>query len=201
MLYSPNGKASVKVEVYYKKGSPGGKMILIVNMNYKRLGYYEFVLLLCSIVESREPCEVKYYSRVKDTHKYRKIILSGTPLMDNEYLTRIDKFFWIRECDTPILGICAGMQIVGLVFDSDLIPCKEIGMAEIVTVRENPLFSSRFEAYALHNYGILPGKDFEILARSDKCVQGIKHKEKEIYGVLFHPEVRNKEVIKKFILL
>lgn len=176
-------------------------MILIVNMNYKRLAYYEFVLPLCSLVESIEPCEVKYYSRVKDTDNYQKIILSGTPLMDNEYLTSIDTFFWIRECDTPILGICAGMQVIGLIFGSDMIPCKEIGMTEIVTVGENPLFSSSFAAYALHNYGILPGKDFEILAKSDKCVQGIKHKEKEIYGVSFHPEVRNKDIIKKFILL
>lgn len=176
-------------------------MILIVNLNYTRLGYYEFVLPICSLVEPIEPCEVKYHSRVKDTNKYRKVILSGTPLMDREYLTHIDKFFWIRECDTPMLGICAGMQVIGLVFGSDLIRCEEIGMTEIVTVRENPLISSTFSAYALHNYGILPGKDFEILARSDKCIQGIKHRKREIYGVLFHPEVRNREVIRRFIQL
>lgn len=176
-------------------------MILIVNMNYKRLGYYEFVLPLYSIVEPIEPCEVTYYSRVKDMDKYQKIILSGTPLMDNEYLTCIDTFSWIRECDTPILGICAGMQVIGLVFDSDLIPCREIGMTDIITVKENPLFSSTFSAYALHNYGILPSKNVEILAKSNKCVQGVKHKEKEIYGVLFHPEVRNKNIIKRFIQL
>ena len=29
----------------------------------------------------------------------------------------------------------------------------------------------------------------------------IKHKEKETYGVIFHPEVRNKEIIKKFLEL
>lgn len=176
-------------------------MILIVDMNHKRLGYYEFVLPLCSLVEPIESCEVKHYSMVKDTHKYQKIILSGTPLMDNKYLTCADTFFWIQECNTPILGICAGMQIIGLVFDSDLAPCEEIGMTEIITVKKNPLFSSTFSAYALHKYGILPGKPVEILAKSDKCVQGIKHRKKEIYGILFHPEARNKEIIRRFIQL
>ena len=40
-----------------------------------------------------------------------------------------------------------------------------------------------------------------LLAESSKCIQAVKHKEKNIYGVLFHPEVRNQEILKKFIQL
>ena len=58
-----------------------------------------------------------------------------------------------------------------------------------------------FEAYELHNYSVKPSKDFEILAKSKKCVQAIKHKSKPIYGILFHPEVRNKWIIKRFLKL
>jgi len=38
-----------------------------------------------------------------------------------------------------------------------------------------------------------------VLAESAKCVHAIKHKLKDVYGVLFHPEVRNKEVVERFI--
>ncbi|HEX9863034.1 MAG TPA: hypothetical protein VGB11_07125, partial [Candidatus Bathyarchaeia archaeon] len=70
----------------------------------------------------------------------------------------------------------------------------------VTTLMANPLFSSSFKAYALHNYSIQPSLEFDVLADSAKCVQAIKHKHKDIYGVLFHPEVRNKEIIQRFIL-
>ena len=174
-------------------------MILIVDMNFRgSLGFYEFVLPLCDIVEPLE-FEVKHYSEVTDVEKYEKVILSGTPLKDFGYLNEMNRFEWIRDCNMPILGICAGMQVIGLVFDSSLKLCREIGMTEIKTIRENPLFSSTFRAYELHTYGITPSDNFEILAISEKCIQGIKHKGKKIYGVLFHPEVRNKDIINQFI--
>ena len=174
-------------------------MILIVDMNFKgSLGFYEFVLPLCDIAEPVE-YEVKHYLEVADVEKYEKIILSGTPLKDFGYLNDMNRFEWIRDCNIPILGICAGMQVIGLVFDSSLKLCREIGMTEVKTVKENPLFSSTFEAYELHTYGISPSDNFEILAMSEKCVQGIRYKRKKIYGVLFHPEVRNKDIINQFI--
>ena len=99
----------------------------------------------------------------------------------------------------PILGICAGMQAIGMIFGSLLKPCKEIGMTEVETVKENYLFSSTFMAYELHNYGVEPSDMLEILAVSEKCIQGIKHKEEEIYGILFHPEARNKDIVTQFV--
>ena len=77
--------------------------------------------------------------------------------------------------------------------------CREIGMTEIAASKANLLFSSSFRAYALHNYALAPSAEFEVLAESANCVQVIKHKHKDIYGVLFHPEVRNKEVVQRFI--
>jgi GMP synthase-like glutamine amidotransferase len=90
------------------------------------------------------------------------------------------------------------MQTIGLVFGGRIEKCCEIGMTEIVTSKVNLLFSSTFKAYALHNYALMPSGEFEVLAKSAKCVQAIKHKQKNIYGVLFHPEVRNREVVERF---
>ena len=33
----------------------------------------------------------------------------------------------------------------------------------------------------------------------EQIPEAVKHKKKELYGVLFHPEVRQKEMIKKFV--
>jgi GMP synthase-like glutamine amidotransferase len=54
--------------------------------------------------------------------------------------------------------------------------------------------------YNLHQVGINNvGKEYERIALSGKGIQAVQHKEKPIYGVLFHPEVNNKEMIQHFI--
>ncbi len=55
-----------------------------------------------------------------------------------------------------------------------------------------------FQAYSLHQNGISNLSEFYILAKSKDSIHVIKHKNKEIYGVVFHPEVRNRWVIEKF---
>ena len=178
-------------------------MILVVDMNSKEnsFGFYEFVLPIVSIAEELEKCVVKHYLEMneKSLDSYDKIILSGSALKNTATLNQTAQFTWINNCSKPILGICAGMQTVGLVFGGRLEKCREIGMTEIATLKENLLFSSRLKVYSLHNYAILPSDEFDVLAESSKCVQAIKHKRKAIYGVLFHPEVRNKEVVQRFI--
>jgi GMP synthase (glutamine-hydrolysing) len=72
-------------------------------------------------------------------------------------------------------------------------------MVEISIIKENPLFEGDFKAYALHNYSVKQSQTFEVLAESTKCIQAIKHKQKNIYGLLFHPEVRNQEILRNFI--
>ncbi len=178
-------------------------MILVVDMNWKRgsLAFNEFVPPIVSVVQPLEECVVKHFLDVKqaELESYSKIILSGTTLKDHATLKQIEKFDWIKTCGKPILGICAGMQTIALVFNVPLRACLQVGMAEITTLKENPLFQGKFNAYTLHNYSVEPSQNFETLAESTKCIQAIKHKQKNIYGVLFHPEVRNQEILKRFI--
>ena len=178
-------------------------MILVVDMNYREdsLCHEEFVLPVVAIVKPNDSLKIMHYDRVKSAslEEYSGIILCGTALKDNRFSEHISEFKWLEECETPVLGICAGMQAIGLAFGSKLAPCTEIGMIEVETTIENSLFTRRFSAYALHNNAIKKPEHFEVLAKSDKCIQAIKHHEKEIYGVLFHPEVRNHQVIERFI--
>lgn len=178
-------------------------MILVVDMNWKKesLGYYEFVLPITAVVNGIEDFSVKHYLEVtdQDTKGCSKIILSGTALKDTATLNQLGKFSWMRYTQKPILGICAGMQTIGLVFGSKLTECAEIGMTQITTLLDNSLFSSSFKAYSLHNFSLEPSLDFQVLAKSAECVQAIKHKKKAVFGVLFHPEVRNEEILLRFI--
>jgi GMP synthase-like glutamine amidotransferase len=178
-------------------------MSLIVDMNSTEnpFGFSEFVLPIVAIAEELEKCTVKHYLEVneKSLNGYDKIILSGSALKDTVTFDQTARFKWLKDCGKPVLGICAGMQTIGLVFGGRVEQCREIGMTEVVTLKANPLFSSSFKVYALHNYALVPSAEFEVLAESANCVHAIKHKHKDVYGVLFHPEVRNKEVVERFI--
>jgi GMP synthase-like glutamine amidotransferase len=180
-------------------------MILVVDMDWKpnSLAFCEFVLPIVSAVQDLEECEVKHFSDIEPSQLggYSKIILSGTALKDHATLSQLDEFGWIKTCSKPILGICAGMQTISLLYDVPLTRCLQIGMAEITTLHVNPLFQDTFKAYTLHNYSLAPSETFEALAQSTQCIQAIKHKQKPIYGVLFHPEVRNQGILEKFVNL
>jgi GMP synthase (glutamine-hydrolysing) len=178
-------------------------MILVVDMNFRRdsLGYYEFVLPILYAIGNLGPVAVKHYLDVspEDVNGADCIIMSGTPLKDNVALNQPERFSWLKECPKPVLGICAGMQTIALVFDAKLEKCLSVGLSRIETAKSNPLFSSTFNAYALHNYSLATLGHFEVLAKSEKCVEAIKLAGRDIFGVLFHPEVRNGEIIQRFV--
>jgi GMP synthase (glutamine-hydrolysing) len=175
-------------------------------MNWKRdsLAYTEFVAPILAVVEPFEACTVKHYSEVESSEigGFSHIILSGTTLKDFAFLEKIANFNWIKTCSKPVLGVCAGMQTILQVYGEPLEDCSKVGMTEITTKKSNPLFSGAFQAYTLHSYTAKPdGGTFEVLAESAQCIQAIKHKQKPIYGVLFHPEVRNQSILERFVKL
>lgn len=178
-------------------------MILVVDMNSREnpFGLYEFVQPVVAIAEELEKCRVRHYLDVngKSLSSYDKIILSGSALKNTVTLNETERFMWLEDCGKPVLGICAGMQTIGLVFGGRIEKCREIGMTEVATSKDNILFSSAFKVYALHNYALVPSTEFEVLAESASCVHAVKHKHKDVYGVLFHPEVRNRDVLKRFV--
>jgi len=139
----------------------------------------------------------------KDLKDFDQVIICGTSLKDNLYLDEIFNFYWLKEFDKPVLGICAGMQAIGLMFGGKM-PKK--GKKEIGFYKEN--FREDFlglkgesEVYHLHNnYVLFDELHFETFAKSGEVAQAVKHRKKDIYGCLFHPEVRNKGVIETFAL-
>jgi GMP synthase-like glutamine amidotransferase len=177
-------------------------MILVVDMNWKKdsLAYGEFVAPIVSVVESLEGCRVKHFSEItaQDLALSSKVVLSGTTLKDFSTLKQLDKFSWVKTYSKPVLAICAGIQTMYQVFGEPLTGCLQVGMTDITTTTENPLFQGKFRAYALHSLSVVPNQTFIALAESPVCVEAVRHTRKEIYGVLFHPEVRNPEILQRF---
>jgi len=178
-------------------------MILIVDMNWKKdsIGFYEFVLPIAAVAQKLDNYFVRHYFDLtdEDLKECDRIILSGTALKDTATLSHLEKFRWLKETEKPVLGICAGMETLGMVFGARLVKCVEIGMTPITNITENPLLSGDYTAYSLHSYCVEASGIFEVWAQSKKCIQVMKHKNKKICGVLFHPEVRNPEILKRFI--
>ncbi len=177
---------------------------LIVNLceNEKSMHYDEFVLPVVNVVKKNSEFEVVHFMNLNEVEieKYDKVILCGTALIDFSYLKNLDKFKWIKSYTKPILGICSGMQVVAKLFDCELIDSQEIGLFKISNSSPNALtIKPMFEVYNLHNKCVKLNSEFEILFENGEKVQGIKHKQKEIYGLIFHPEVRNHDLIENFL--
>jgi len=132
---------------------------------------------------------------------YDAVILCGTALKDTRCLGETERFSWLRVARVPVLGISAGMQVLSLAFGGSLLPCCEIGMEEVRVLSPHPLLppSPSFMAYELHAHSTVPPADWISLAVSKNCIQAISHPELPLFGVLFHPEVRNEGVIGGFL--
>ncbi|HLF54981.1 MAG TPA: hypothetical protein VI612_04635 [Candidatus Nanoarchaeia archaeon] len=169
-------------------------MILIIDTCKDKLSEMEFVRPVALLVEDHN---IKHYTEIKkeDLKEADKIIITGTALKDFDYLEA--NFDWLLEIEKPVLGICAGMQIIAKTYGIQLATFVTIGVKPVEVVSENKLANGKFNAYFLHTK--TGTGDFQTLATTNGKPCMIKHPQKEIYGCIFHPEVMNEDIIKKFI--
>ncbi|WP_423792766.1 GMP synthase subunit A [Methanocaldococcus indicus] len=145
---------------------------------------------------------------LEELKDYKGIILSGGPDIEKAKGC-IDIAL---NAEVPILGICLGHQLIALAYGGEVGKAnkEEYALTKIYVDNEDDLFKNipkEFNAWASHKDEVktLP-KNFEILAHSDICkIEAMKHKEKEIYGVQFHPEVAHTEygsdILKNFCIV
>lgn len=169
--------------------------VLIINLNKHDLAYHEFITPIISIIKE---ADVVHYKESYNPNNYDKIILGGTPLKDNEFLENIKLFNWIDDFKKPVLGICAGAEVIALRLKCRLTTNKSIGLKKIKTINNNPLFKGEFEAYCLHSLSVelRNEKGYTELAENTEAFMF-----NNLYGIMFHPEVRNIYIVKKFINL
>ncbi|MFA6214369.1 MAG: gamma-glutamyl-gamma-aminobutyrate hydrolase family protein, partial [Candidatus Micrarchaeia archaeon] len=137
------------------------------------------------------------------------IIISGGPTL----LSKVDlkeflaPFQFLKDASVPVLGVCLGHQIIGLLHGSKISHGDEVKKMESVSfLKGDPLFSgvetgSLFQE-AHFEYITLP-RGFELLAKSKSCAnEAMKHRQKKLYGVQFHPEAsgeKGKAILENFV--
>jgi GMP synthase-like glutamine amidotransferase len=178
-------------------------MILLVSVCTDNLSELEFVKPVENIVRHLNLVFLKKnYLNLNqhDLDRAEKIVICGSALKDFEYLKKVDRFGWVKRFERPILGICAGTQILARVFCNSLIERTRIGPFRVTVTQENKLTSKReFDAYFLNSKAAKITKNFKTIAVSGGLECMMKHEDKEIYGCLFHPEVLNPEIIVNFL--
>lgn len=184
------------------------KNILIISTNSHDLHYHEFVKPIEEIVKNCGQTyktirlsDIKSSIHNAEIRNSAKIIIAGTSLQDYDYGSYDMK--WLVDYENPVLAICAGMQLICKLYDCSIKNAKEIGLKEIIFKKQFLGSEGKVMAYCLHNHIVADNaklkQSFDIYA-STKYPQALKHKHKSIYCVLFHPEVRNRLIVEKFII-
>lgn len=122
----------------------------------------------------------------------------------------------MKNTNIPVLGVCAGLQLMAIAYGSGFgkmvetaeneEAIREKGFQEIEIIKDDPLLenlSNPFRCYEFHRDEIKDVPEgFELLASTEMCErQVIKHKEKNLYGVQFHPEKYNDENLDGQVIL
>lgn len=130
-----------------------------------------------------------------DPEAFDAIVLSGSIDSVNDGLAYIDRVRrWVRECESPIFGVCFGHQLLASAFDGTVahMPHRELGYRSIEIDRPaDPLFAGiddRPVAFLCHEDIVVePPPGATVLARNERGVQAFRlgpH-----VAVQFHPEI------------
>jgi GMP synthase (glutamine-hydrolysing) len=162
-------------------------------------------------------CIVRRYQRITqewlDRTGAQALILSGnvTDWMEYSEAELRELRLIIREAALPILGLCGGLQLIGLAHGASLGPMrlldegekdpnadyaagylKEWGFEPVRVLKADPTFDDLEEPVFLEaHYWELKDvpSGFELLASTDTCrVQAIRQIGRPVYGTQFHPE-------------
>jgi GMP synthase (glutamine-hydrolysing) len=168
-------------------------MILIISTCKEPLSELEFVEPIKRMVDK---FFVKRFDKITDDDlkKSDKVIICGTALKDFDYLSA--NWSWIESFEKPLLGICAGAQVIGKAYGLHLKDETHIGQQKVETLKQNKLCDGEFNAYFLHTKNV-EGLETVATSQGKPCI--LKHPKKEHYAVIFHPEVMSKHIIVNFL--
>ncbi len=103
-----------------------------------------------------------------------------------------------RAGDVPVMGVCLGHQAIGEAFGGKIVHAPEImhGKSDVITLDVScKIFEGMEEKTEVGRYHslVIDGDTLpdclEITAKSDDgCIMGVKHRERPVYGIQFHPE-------------
>lgn len=168
-------------------------MILLVD-NYDSFTY-NVVHSLERLGEDVEVIRNDHDFNLIDFSRYKAVILSPGPSNPDNAGITLDVIE--KNPGLPLLGICLGMQAIVQSFGGKIVRAPGIvhGKQDTISHTGEGLFHGvpqKFRAVRYHSLcaekeSFPETLDIEAFS-SDGVIQGVRHKNKNIYGIQFHPE-------------
>ena len=102
---------------------------------------------------------------------------------------------WALEWNTPLLGVCRGMQIIQDYFENHLTHISgHVAARHTLHVEDNCRLSAAVKRYSdvnsYHEIGShkVEGDLLQIATSLDGIVMAVEHREKDLFGVMWHSE-------------
>ncbi|MEM2909459.1 MAG: glutamine-hydrolyzing GMP synthase [Nitrososphaerota archaeon] len=179
----------------------GGQYTHLIARRCRELGVYS------EIVPFRTSLEEVF----SGNYETLGIILSGGPRSVDEpdapKLSAED----LSKVPVPVLGICYGHQLIARAFNGELErgTLMEYGRTSVRVIKRDVLFMDmpeQFIAWMSHMDSVVRSPfDFKVLALTERrAVAAMRHAERPIYGVQFHPEVKHTQmgnaILRRFLV-
>ena len=99
---------------------------------------------------------------------------------------------------TPILGVCLGHQAIGAVFGGAVVRAAAPMHGKTSTIEhdgrgvfvgiDGPFVASRYHSLVVSDEGFPSELEVSARTREDNTIMALRHRERPIHGVQFHPE-------------
>ena len=187
------------------------KILLIDNYDSFTFNLYHYLSSLKVKVEVIRNDKISSKEIIKN--RFNKIVISPGPGNPNQSGNCLNILKTLHQ-EIPFLGVCLGHQIIGQVFGSKIIQAKKLMHGKTSKIKSKKIgilknLPSSFEATRYHSL-VIEKKSIpdclEIIAwtkdEEDEIdeIMAVKHKEKKVYGLQFHPESIKTENGKKILL-
>ena len=115
-----------------------------------------------------------------------------------------DEMKFIRTCNKPIIGVCMGFEIIANTFGAKVDEMKQEikGFKQLKTTKAGKIHFKKdtLRQYEAHKWRVRGApRGFEVLARSETGIEGIRHKKRPIFATQFHPEKGGTLSLKKLL--
>ena len=181
------GEVTVKEPVHHEVG--GNKSVVLIDCGVKYNIVRNFLKRGINVVR------VPYNFSAKEILEYDPtcIVISNGPGDPKKCVKTIECVRELIEENTPVMGVCLGVQILALAMGGDTFKLKYGHRSQnqpVLNVKTDRCYiTTQNHGYAV-NPDSLKGTNLDVLFinANDKTVEGIKHKSKLAFAFQWHPE-------------